>query len=441
MSLKKIETYNEELSEKNEKINHAATPKQSKDLDMNSFTKKSISLDEDLFSDFLSNYPKNDEVGINKIEFNSKLAIESNSKNSELNDIFDTREKVLSPKFKAFDHTKKLFGNDPNSGQRIILHNINVFVQRKKAKLKSKKKNPIIKNRKGSRVVSEGTENKNIRTQKEVEQDLENDIFPSDRFNLNFEINKDKKEKFNGFKVGSANFISTSFHHNKNVDIKNEELTIINEKSLRFKSPPNLKFKTPVNENKFKKQNPPKLVRPTWQKEAKFSSPDSDSIFRPMNDKICLLNFYQPLKKENLLQIKESNKENEIGEVRNEFENFMLFGVNSPEINLGSDDRQTLANSEEVLNSNFQLQFESIESLFNSDPINTDNKEIYQFDNKEDDLKSILNPNVITFEKNIFNNIFGEKNQNVNNENISDCFISDYFASKKSKSSSCENLF
>ena len=443
MSLKKNETDSINMIEKKSQQNQADTPKQSKDFDLKSFFPKQIFKDENMSLDFLSTQKKQDIFNPNNEQTNSNWAFPSDSKNS-LNVQYSKNQKsVFSPKFKNFDKTKKMFGNDPNSGQRVILHNLSVYVYKKKAKLRSTKKNLLSKNRKGSRVVSEGTKSKNIKKQNEVEIELENDVFPSDRFNLQFEKKSKKNQKSTHSRVGSAVFISTSLQPNKYVENSEEDnqddLKINKKKLIHSKGAPNFNFETPQKKISSKKKGPPKLTRPTWQKQANFLSPTSEGIFQPMEDKMCLLNWHQPFTNQNLLKIEESNKENDTGGSGDEFEDFRLFGRNSPLLNFSNEDQRTLANSKEVLNSNFQLQLESIDSLFNSGPIVLEDQE--EFGNQTDfqTNKAILNPNVISFEKNIFDNIGNKRYSETTNGGFPDAFSCNFYSSKKSKSSSNEN--
>ena len=446
MSLKKNETDSMIIFEKNSERNQADTPKQSKNSDLKSFLQKQIPNDENISLDFLSNKKNQNIINLNNQVFNSHLSFPGDS-NKSINVQYSINQKsILSPKFKVFDKTKKMFGNDPNSGQRVLLHNMSVYVYKKKAKLRSKKKNLLSKNRKGSRVVSEGTKSKNTKKQNEVEIELENDVFPSDRFALKFENNYKNKQKSTHSRVGSAVFISTSLHPNNyiknNEETKNEELKIIKEKLIKNKDAPNFNFETPIKKHSSKKQKAPNLSRPTWQKQAILNSPNIEEMFKPIDDKMYLLNWYQPNTNNDLLKIEESNKENDSKEsVDNEFEDFRLFGRHSPLLHLSNEDKRTAVNSKEVLNSNFQLQFESIDTLFNSDPIDFDNQENIDNKNKLQNNMAILNPNVISFEKNIFDRIDSQDYPKNQNKTLSNIFSNNFFSSKKSKSSSNKNQF
>ena len=440
MSLTKNETHSFETNKKNEVKNPADTPKHSKFSEEIYLKKISNSEEDDVFSDLLSKKLKNklSELKMECEEIANRTKKDVKPQHNLLN--MQNKNLNLSYDFQKYDPSKPFFGNDPNSGQKVYLNNLKTYLYKKKAGLLTPRKNKKPE-RKASRVLSEGTNLRNIKKKNEAELLLDNDAFPSDRI-----LQQDKVQKFikqqraTHSRVSSAYFIPTENDLENLVEIREKNIQVKNKKKFKMLSPSEFCFDSPSRSEIKLTKKPPKLSRLTWQKNAIAKTPDSDFSFLLTNDKLCPpkpSKWYPCFPEGGLGEIEEMNKENEffLSEFRNE--NYEIFGEELPRLRLFPDDNRTLATADKFPDSNANSRSNRLDQLLSSfkvEPLKTESL------SQTEDVDKVLNPNVISFEKNVFEDIFGNK-RSFSPERKSSGFLEfSSISSKKSKETSNDKI-
>lgn len=346
-------------------------------------------------------------------------------------------------KFKFDDKANNLSIDDPKQ-QQLILHNLQTFMMRKKAGLLSPKNNKMQKNRKGNRVVSEGTKQIQISKKKEDELLLENDIFPSKRLGEPSVLNHLMKKQATHSRVSSAHLTSIGNPENELKSSRNGPSTIKKENQLKFNRPLNYKFETPVLDRGFSGK-PPSLKRPSWQKKVRKNLFENGRSWEASSGDLFPLTpskWFPNLQKRSLLEIEETCQENEnnlrikkAGDEREFEQNFSNFGMFSKKSQKGS-----FLTKNDDKNNNFEIRLDRFDALFApEDPLGPKSSP-FQNDIAALGTHSILNPNIINFEKNIFDDIFEAPGQSEFPTNPFGSPRRLGSESKKSKSSSNEHF-
>ena len=440
MSLNKNESLSSEMIKSSNQSKPVDTSKTSENNDLLITKKESYQDILNLSSGLFSNKKVDDSNSLNKnlssFEFSDNKNLDEQSNFKVLNN------KVLTknPDFKIFDMMKIRSRNYIDNPEQII-NNVKAFVLRRNAGLLGKKNKNLLKTRKGSRVVSEGTKQMKVEQKNEVEEWLDDDVFPSNQLQVSTKMNSlMKKQKTAHTRSGSAVFIQVPTKPKAIEELNRIPCGLINENNNN-KNPPNLNFKTPVKKDKKKRDTPPSLTRPIWQQNEIKKLKNNDMHYMLVNENLCPLTptkWYPSLQKRSLNEIKETYQENALSNQGQNDLQLNIFGESDPNVNLFSGDNPTFTSSKSNLTNNFEIRLERFDALFNSDKsIDADNKENENIFNAK--TSSILNPNVISFEANIFDNIISEQ-VNEFQKNPFDIFNTfSESKSKQSKSSSNEN--
>jgi hypothetical protein len=443
MSLNKNETLSNEFKKLSEENNPADTSKSSENSELFNLHKKSlqdqINLSSGLFSEKIIRDSRQMDQKHSGIEFMSGYNLEIQSKVKVL------ENKILTkiPKFKKYDIAKLMSGNEVKEREKI-LHNFKTYVYRKKAGLLGNEMNYMPKPRKGNRVVSEGTKKIKMDKSSEVEEWLDDDVFPSNQLFESKKINSlMKKHRESHSRVSSAYFISAPIKKKKIKDsFKENENQLSAKNSDKFSSPLQ-NFETPNKNIKKKMMSPPSLTRPTWQQNVHKKRSDIDMQFMLVDEKMCPLTptkWYPNLQKRCLNEIKEIFQDNELSNPQENDLKLDGFADNLPNLNIFAEDNKTFSSPKKNISNKFEIRLDRFDKLFTSDD-SIDENVVGKVNSNSQPLKtnSILNPNVISFEANIFDNIISEQASHFHkfDFNLFDSF--DDSKSKKSKSSSNEN--
>lgn len=443
MSMRKRENKHFTKSGKEAKLNPADSSKSLKNSDLDEIQKKMLEKKEELsYESSSKNKSKERKPALqNGVFFDPFGSVETpmqKKSESQFNKHFGSYLKF------KFNEGGKMLAMDEPENQKSLLHNLKRYKFLKKAGMLPLKNIGMQKNRKASRVVSEGTKKAHLSKKKEDELLLENDIFPSQRLGEPSELNQLMKKQATHSRVSSEILESTS-HPNTSFDSnKNLFTNQINENILNSKKPRNYKFETP-NPNRTESAKPPSLRRPTWQKKARKGLFESDAGWAPYSESLFTLTpskWFPNLQKRSLLEIRETCQENENNLLNKKaddslnfsdsFSNFKMFSKKSK--------KDSFLTNEEGNKNKFEIRLDRFDSLFKSDDSSELGKNLFTENLPPAKKHLILNPNVVDFEENIFDDIFKQERPKKFLGGQSEFPFRLGPQSKKSKSSSNENL-
>lgn len=331
---------------------------------------------------------------------------------------------------------------DQPEEQVKVLQNLEIYQIRKKLGLLPPKIDEMHKKRKTTRVVSEGAKQPKPSEKRQNELLLEKDIFPSMRLGAPSNPNLLMKRQATHSRVSSANLISTRAQQNKFESIRKESPKKALKNGLSTQIPANYEFQTPMRSRPFLAQ-PPRLSPLSWQRKAKEAFSRDGCGWAPWPDAQFPLTpskWFPSLKKRPLLKIEETCQENEGNPQQPSSFGEDIFSKSGSGFNmiLKKGEGNSFLTERDDTKSNFEIRMDRFDSLFAAKPCVALQTELALGDAGAPKTHSILNPNVISFEENIFDSIF-EGRAGSASARSGDSFGAQLETkSKKSKSSSNE---
>lgn len=436
MSFKKNETSLSKVIESKRSQSPADTPRQSEDQKSSFLSMKNMTNPDDLNSGIFSN---------KKINFSNRFKDEKGLKSPYgLSERFALME-VGDERNQNFGITwQGQFESFHNMNEQINKHdyfeNLRLLKYKKKMKmLPSRKK--IKKPRKASRVVSEGTkvESKQQKKKDDPEELLEEIVFPEDRITQQDTIHKFMPQnKATHSRVSSAVFNLTSMMRNNKIEEQSlENMGRVIKEGL---TPSKFVYTTPEKEQNQTGFVLPKLSKQSWQKKVQREIHKGEPSFFSSN---VYSKFGLPFENQygmNLGNLTLTNlaSENPNMQIRSNAPNSYFGGFGeqflAPRVPF-HEDNVTETTATKIPNRGGNNRASRLDALLNSFKYERVEEEGEGQNVEELTENGVLNPNVIGFEQNPFDEIFGDKVVQNDKKNVIDLLNDDQAKSKQSKAS------
>jgi hypothetical protein len=441
MSFKKNETSQAKMIKSKRNESPADTPRRSENPDSSLFSMKNISNADEKYSGLFS-YKINSLSG----KFNEEKKKELPKGFSErmvLMEMRDPRIQNLGLEREAnFESSFNPYGQ---INEHDILENLRQLKYQKRAKLLALRKK-LKRPRKASRVVSEGTkvESKDGQKVKDPEELLEESFFPQDQITQQDTIHKFMPQnKATHSRVSSAVFHMTPSLRNNKI----EDLSLL-EKKVSFKglTPSKFVYSTPNKEDSPTFNVPPKLSKPSWQRKVQREIQKGEHSFMSSNEHT---DFGNPFKYQmglfpgNIVPTLASEDQGESirSNVPNEY--YRGFGerfLGRPMMFSGENVTATTATKiPNQIGGDRRSRLDRLLDSFKFARVEEEGSEDQSLE--EITENGVLNPNVINFEQNPFDEIFGDKVVQNNQKEDEESLSYEQGKSKQSKASSNEPLF
>lgn len=434
MSFKKNETFPFKLEKGVYRESPADTPRQSKDSEGPQIFAKKLSIADDLSSGIFSQKmqsPSDTKGGL--LPLPTFLAgVHSTSGLSQ---------KIKTDNILNFNnfHRPKPEGLETFEAQeKVILHNLMVFKQRRDAGLLSPRKKKVKKLRKASRVVSEGTKIKAEEEENKAERLIEPDVFPSDRVSQKNQIMGFLKQNKATHSLRSSMHYLTPTHKNNKIDEEpGENLDFI----IKGLSPSQFKFDTPDKQfiKNFKK--PPRMTKPSWQRRAKQEMlRDDESFLSNQGGGGDPLKWYSRMLVDKPLLGGADTQTSDLP--GNAFTgNWGRLDHAFPRLRENDSETFTATTASKIPIDQSRSRLSRLDRLLSSYRHSQVLEHIQEDQANEGPRPGVLNPNVITFEKNPFEDIFEKPQRTPSESQKSLNSKSEEIQSRKSRASSNENIF
>ena len=434
MSFEKKETYQYSLQKSDIEQSPADTPRQSKDSDEPQFLLKKLSGPDDLSSGIFSQ--KMQSLSGGHQDFMPLPSyLNALRDNSEISEKIKTN-KILN--FNNFHRPKPEEMDTFEAQEKVIMHNLMVFKERRDAGLLLPRKKKAKKQRKASRVVSEGATIKSKNKQNEAEELIESDAFPSDRVGQKNQIMKFlNQNKATHSLRSSMHQLTPTFSNNKIEEHPSEKVDTI----IKGLSPSEFKFETP--DKKFVKnfKKPPRLTKPSWQRKArKENIRDDESFLSQPTTNENPLNWYSRMMNNNIFSGEIDARTTDLpGNAFNG--NWARFEGAFPTLRENNSETLTAFTPNKIPVLQNGSGPSRLDMLLQTYRYSHALENIQEDEISEGAGPGELNPNVITFEKNPFEDIFEKSKVKLSENNLSPRVKKSEIKSRQSKSSSNENKF